>query len=249
MNERRKSDRAVVPKKSPNNAQERAAEAVEGRALAKGKTLGSNTPRTQGRTGVPSALERIHEVARKDRQQRFTALLHHVYDVDRLRAAFLAIRRDAAAGDLQLPRLHALLREDEEREVQRPAKDHGEEDGGEAGGGLRRTPQASPYPRPRTRRLPQGGRAGTHAPLRCAPEQPCRERLSASSRHGVVAEPEPSEPTGPCPDGPHGEAPRPLAPADPNLPPVARTATPCQDLRQEPDASIAHVRICGGRGG
>lgn len=98
MNDRRKSDRAVVPKKSPNKAQGRAAEATEGRALAKGKTLGNNTPRTQSRTSVPSALERIHEVARKDRKQRFTALLHHVYDVERLRAAYFATRRDAAAG-------------------------------------------------------------------------------------------------------------------------------------------------------
>ncbi|MCZ7665705.1 MAG: group II intron reverse transcriptase/maturase [Thermoleophilia bacterium] len=47
---------------------------------------------------MPSALERIHEVARKDRKQRFTALLHHVYDVERLRAAYFATRRDAAAG-------------------------------------------------------------------------------------------------------------------------------------------------------
>lgn len=98
MNDRRKSDRAVVPRKSPNKAQGRAAEATEGRALAKGKTLGSNTPRTQSRTSVPSAIERIHEVARKDRKQRFTALLHHVYDVERLRAAYFATRRDAAAG-------------------------------------------------------------------------------------------------------------------------------------------------------
>jgi hypothetical protein len=34
----------------------------------------------------------------KDKKQRFTALLHHVYDVERLRAAYLAIKKDAAAG-------------------------------------------------------------------------------------------------------------------------------------------------------
>jgi hypothetical protein len=38
------------------------------------------------------------EAARKDRKQRFTSLLHHVYDVDRLRLAYLATKRDAAAG-------------------------------------------------------------------------------------------------------------------------------------------------------
>jgi retron-type reverse transcriptase len=36
-------------------------------------------------------------VARKDKDARFTALLHHV-DVDRLRAAYLALRPKAAAG-------------------------------------------------------------------------------------------------------------------------------------------------------
>ena len=35
---------------------------------------------------------------RRHRQQRFTALLHHVYDSERWRAAYLGIKRDAAAG-------------------------------------------------------------------------------------------------------------------------------------------------------
>ena len=29
---------------------------------------------------------------------RFTALLHHIYDLNRLRAAYLALKRDAAPG-------------------------------------------------------------------------------------------------------------------------------------------------------
>lgn len=98
MNERRKSDRSVVPKKSPNEAGQPAEEAAEGRDLAKGNPNECNTSRTQGRTDVPSALERVRLAARKDRKQRFTALLHHVYDVDRLRAAYKALKPDAAAG-------------------------------------------------------------------------------------------------------------------------------------------------------
>jgi group II intron reverse transcriptase/maturase len=47
---------------------------------------------------VPSGLERIRQAAEKDRRQRFTALLHHVYDVERLRRAYFALKRDAAAG-------------------------------------------------------------------------------------------------------------------------------------------------------
>ncbi|MEE9385955.1 MAG: hypothetical protein V3V08_21295 [Nannocystaceae bacterium] len=48
-------------------------------------------PRTQSRNhGVPSALERVREVARRDKDAKFTALLHHV-TVDSLRAAFRAL--------------------------------------------------------------------------------------------------------------------------------------------------------------
>jgi len=97
-NERGKSDSSVVPEKAPNKAGQPVTEALEGRGLAKGNSDESNTLRTQGRDGVPSALDRVRQAARKDRKQQFTALLHHVYDVDRLRAAYLAIKRDAAAG-------------------------------------------------------------------------------------------------------------------------------------------------------
>jgi RNA-directed DNA polymerase len=40
----------------------------------------------------------VRQAAKRDRKQRFTALLHHVYDVERLRQAYLALKRDAAAG-------------------------------------------------------------------------------------------------------------------------------------------------------
>ncbi|MEK9133380.1 MAG: group II intron reverse transcriptase/maturase, partial [Pseudomonadota bacterium] len=93
-----KSDSLVVPGKPPNKAGQPAAEVVEGRGLAKGNSPESNTHRTPSRKSVPSATERIRQAARKDGKQRFTSLLHHVYDVDRLRAAYLAIKRDAAAG-------------------------------------------------------------------------------------------------------------------------------------------------------
>ena len=95
---RGKSDSCVVPTKLPNKAGIAAAEVMEGRRLAKGNLLESNAFRTQGRDNAPSALERVREAARKDRKQRFTALLHHVYDVQRLLDAYLALQRDAAAG-------------------------------------------------------------------------------------------------------------------------------------------------------
>ena len=98
MNTRGKSDSPVVPGKSPNKAEEPVAEAMEGRGLAKGNSPERNALRTQSRGSAPSALERVRQVARGDKKQRFTALLHHVYDLQRLRAAYLAMRKGAAAG-------------------------------------------------------------------------------------------------------------------------------------------------------
>jgi RNA-directed DNA polymerase len=71
---------------------------VEGRSLAKVNSPERNALRTQSREGVPSALERVRQAARKDRKQRFTTLLHHVYDTAGLRAAYFSLKKDAAAG-------------------------------------------------------------------------------------------------------------------------------------------------------
>jgi group II intron reverse transcriptase/maturase len=98
MNDHGKSDRFVVPVKLPNNAPERAAEVMEGRGRTKGNTPERNAFRTQRRKNAPSALERVRQLARRDRTQRFTTLLHHVYAVEHLRAAYLAIKRDAVPG-------------------------------------------------------------------------------------------------------------------------------------------------------
>lgn len=93
-----KSDSFVVPAKVPNKAEGLAAEALEGRELAKGNSIGCNALRTQSRESAPSALERVRQAAKKDKKQRFTALLHHIYDVERLRRAYLEVERGAAAG-------------------------------------------------------------------------------------------------------------------------------------------------------
>jgi len=98
MNGYGKSDSPVVPEKSPNKARQRAAEEMEERGLAKGNPPESNAPRTQCRTGAPSALERVRQAAGKDKKQRFTALFHHVYDIEQLRRAYYAVKRNAAPG-------------------------------------------------------------------------------------------------------------------------------------------------------
>ena len=96
--DRRKSDRLVVPTKPPNNAGRPAAEAVEGSERAKGNSPDGHDARTQRRMHASDGIERVRQAARKEKKQRFTALLHHVYDVERLRTAYLALKRDAAAG-------------------------------------------------------------------------------------------------------------------------------------------------------
>lgn len=53
---------------------------------------------TQHWESVNTKLQLIRERAKADRQLKFTTLLHHVYDVDVLRAAFFSLKRDAAVG-------------------------------------------------------------------------------------------------------------------------------------------------------
>ena len=97
MDERGKSDSLVVPAKPPNKAVRAAAEVVEGRGLAK-ENMGSATrPGRSAGPGVSSGLDRVREIARRDKDARFTALLHHV-DLIRLRQAYWAIRPKAAPG-------------------------------------------------------------------------------------------------------------------------------------------------------
>jgi RNA-directed DNA polymerase len=97
MNEGGKSDGRVVPAKPANKAVGAAAESVEERRPAEGNTASKTRPGHSAGAGAPSALDRVREVARRDKDARFTALLHHV-DVDRLREAYWAVRPQAAPG-------------------------------------------------------------------------------------------------------------------------------------------------------
>jgi len=97
MNGDGKSDRPVVPANSPNKTAAAVAEAGEGRGRAKGNTASKTRPGHSAGPDACSALERVREVARRDREARFTALLHHV-DLIRLRKAYWAIRPQAAPG-------------------------------------------------------------------------------------------------------------------------------------------------------
>src|SRR5712691_11858307 len=105
MNGRRKSDRPVIATKLVNKAGVRAnkalttaAEWVEQRGLAEGKTPRQNTDRIQDRVTVQSALGRIRQAAVRDKGQRFTSLMHHIYNLNMLREAYYGLKRDAAPG-------------------------------------------------------------------------------------------------------------------------------------------------------
>ena len=100
MNGRRKSDSPIVPRKPPNNGRgaPRFAEEVEGRGLAKGNPAKQNRSRTQSRQGLQRALDRVRQAASRDKKLQFTALWHHVYDIDRLRESYLSMNRQGAPG-------------------------------------------------------------------------------------------------------------------------------------------------------
>ena len=93
-----KSDSPEVPEKSPNNAGQPAAEGMEGRGLAKGNLPQQNASRTPSRTDALSALERVRQAAAKDKKLQFTALLHHIYNLETLRMAYFSLKKEAAPG-------------------------------------------------------------------------------------------------------------------------------------------------------
>jgi RNA-directed DNA polymerase len=97
-NEPGKSDSPAVAAKSSNNAGQLAAEGMEGKGLAKGNLLQQNASRIQSRIDAPSALERVRQAAAKDKKLRFTALLHHIYNLETLRMAYFRLKKEASAG-------------------------------------------------------------------------------------------------------------------------------------------------------
>lgn len=101
MNGRGKSDSSVVPVKPSNKGGATAApsaERAEGRELPKGNLGEQNRSRTQLRADLQNALDRVREAAVRDRKLQFATLWHHVYNVDRLREAYLSLERKAAPG-------------------------------------------------------------------------------------------------------------------------------------------------------
>ena len=97
-----KSDDPIVPAKRANNVGERpgrapSAESVEERGSTKGNAEQSTVRRAQDRIGASSGLLRVRAAARRDKEARFTSLLHHV-SPELLWSSFHELKRSAVPG-------------------------------------------------------------------------------------------------------------------------------------------------------
>jgi RNA-directed DNA polymerase len=107
MHGHEKSDPAIVAVKPANKAQRpsaersaaepNAAESGEPRAGTKGNAGQQSTHRTQSRVSVSRALDRIRNVAKERKKEKFTALFHHI-NIDLLEEAFYELKENAAPG-------------------------------------------------------------------------------------------------------------------------------------------------------
>src|SRR5499427_8126072 len=97
VNVQEKSDCAVVPLNRPNKEGQPSAEAGEGRAQTEENIVQSHMPPTQSGTRMSQRLNGVRQVASVRKQERFTALLHHV-TLNLLRDSFYALKRQASPG-------------------------------------------------------------------------------------------------------------------------------------------------------
>src|SRR3954451_24103631 len=90
-----KSDCAIVPLNRSNKEVQASAEVGEGRAQTEENIVQSQMSSTQSGKHMSQGLRGVREVATVRKQERFTALLHHI-TIDLLRDSFLALQRVAA---------------------------------------------------------------------------------------------------------------------------------------------------------
>jgi hypothetical protein len=91
------SDFGKVPMNRPNKGGQPLAEAEEGRPGINESIAPPNTGPTQGGESVSRGLRGVRQRAIDNRQEKFTALLHHL-TVDLLRDSYFALQRKAAPG-------------------------------------------------------------------------------------------------------------------------------------------------------
>ena len=96
-NVQEQSDCVVVPMNQPNKEGPPSAEVGEGRAQTEENIVPSHMHLTQSGKRMSQGLNGVRQVAQERKQERFTALLHHL-TVDLLRDSFFALKRKAAPG-------------------------------------------------------------------------------------------------------------------------------------------------------
>jgi len=98
MHGRGKSDPVVVAVKPANKAERSAAESGEPRTGTEGNGgPAKHVPGAGSGLSVSQALDRIRKVAKERKEERFTALFHHL-NLELLEEAFYALKADAAPG-------------------------------------------------------------------------------------------------------------------------------------------------------
>lgn len=97
MHDHEESDFAIVAMKLANKTGLPVAEQGERRVGTERNADQHNTRRAQDRESVSHELDRIRQAARQRRNEKFTALFHHI-NPEMMRTAFYALRRNAAPG-------------------------------------------------------------------------------------------------------------------------------------------------------
>ena len=97
VNVQEKSDCAVVPLSRSNNEGKPSAEVGEGRAQTEENIVRSHMSPTQSGKRMSLGLDGVRQAASVRKQERFTALLHHL-SLNLLRDSFYALKRKASPG-------------------------------------------------------------------------------------------------------------------------------------------------------
>ena len=97
VNVQEKSDCAVLPVNQSNKEGQPSAEVGEGRARTQENIGPSRMRPTQSGKRMSQGLPGVRKAAREWKQERFTALLHHL-SVGLLRDSFYALKRQASPG-------------------------------------------------------------------------------------------------------------------------------------------------------
>jgi hypothetical protein len=92
-----KSDCVVVPVNQPNKEGQPSAEAGEGRSQTRENIVQPHMRPAQNGKRMSQGLDGVRKAAKERKQERFTALLHHL-NVDLLRDSFYALQRKASPG-------------------------------------------------------------------------------------------------------------------------------------------------------